>query len=78
MDTVTSGERALACEALCVRVPGRSLVEALSIHVRPGTGRARVANARHALASGRAAPQQEVVQLPDRIVGGFPVHGARV
>jgi iron complex transport system ATP-binding protein len=37
MDTVTGGEPALACEALCVRVPGRSLVEGLSIHVRPGT-----------------------------------------
>jgi iron complex transport system ATP-binding protein len=37
MDTLKSGEWALACESLCVRVPGRSLVEALSIHLRRGT-----------------------------------------
>ena len=34
---MTPDERGLVCEALSVRVPGRTLVEALSIHVRPGT-----------------------------------------
>ena len=35
--TAAAGERGLACHALTVRVPGRTLVDALSIRFRPGT-----------------------------------------
>ena len=67
VDTMNSAEQGLACEALSVRVPGRNLVEALSMQVRPGTilavlGRngAGKSSTLHALAGLNAAASGEV------------------
>ena len=67
VDTMNSAEQGLACEALSVRVPGRNLVEALSMQIRPGTilavlGRngAGKSSTLHALAGLNAAASGEV------------------
>ena len=78
---MTSETRGLVCEALSVRVPGRALVEELSIHIRPGIilavlGRngAGKSSTLHALAGLNPAASGEV-RIDGRRLADWPRRG---
>lgn len=77
MDTMSDGG-ALECAALCVRVPGRTLVESLTVRVRPGTilavlGRngAGKSSTLHTLA-GLNPPASGDIRIDDRRLADWP------